>query len=357
MRLRTIKRLKNPSYTQLFLVGAALYVALFVAGFFIIKASIPKATGQYSPGQTYAGESLKDSLDLKLAAQVKYDSSAISIVKNLSDQGGVAEKIFSYKVPIDGLTEYGLMMMPSAKAPQKGYPAIILCHGYINPARYSTKFGYIRDMEFYASHGFVVVKPDFRGQGLTAHQGTPDSAYYSMAYNKDVMSLITALQKTGYIDKSNINLWGHSMGAYIALRAAVLSPDIKNLILLSTPGDSLSKMYLTYIPSSDENNTYALKTRAEAFTKYGTPAENNSFWKNASPINFVSRIKAHIQINVGALDQIVPPEFSADLDKALTNRHIKHDYYLYADGSHSLADQRGLIWSRSLSVLQPKASS
>jgi dipeptidyl aminopeptidase/acylaminoacyl peptidase len=174
-----------------------------------------------------------------------------------------------------------------------------------------------------------------------------------MDYNTDIMSLITAVKKTSYLDKENISIWGHSMGAYIGLRAAALSPDIKNLIILSGPVASLKTMYLTYIPSSDVNNLNALKSRNQVFAKYGNPAQNSAFWNSASPINFINRIKAHVQIHVGSLDQIVPPEFSSDLDKALTKDHIQHDYYVYPDGVHSLAAQRSLIWPRTLQILKP----
>lgn len=310
-----------------------------------------KEAGQFNVSDTYIGEDLNQSLDLKLAAKASYPSSALGIYKDLGTIDGLHQQIFSFDVAIDKLTEYGLIVKPLGPAPAHGYPAIILLHGYANPTRYSTQASYLQDMEFYASHGFIVIKPDYRGQGLSIKSGLPDSAYYSMAYNDDVMSLITAVQKTAYIDKSNINIWGHSLGAYIGLRAAVLSKAIKNLILLSGPVDSLANMYLSYVPPSDENNPYALATRNEVFSKYGVPVQNSRFWYDASPINFVSQIHAFIQIHVGSLDQTVPPQFSADLDAALTKAHIKHQYFVYPDGDHSLEGQRPLIYPRTLQIL------
>jgi len=245
-----------------------------------------------------------------------------------------------------------LLMLPNTPKPTNGYPVIILCHGYINPDEYLTAEGYLSDMAFYASHGFAVVKPDFRGQGLSSGQGLPEGAYYSMAYNTDVMSLISALKQTSYIDKTKINIWGHSMGAYIALRASVISKDIKNTILLSGPVGSFEQTYLSYVPPSDENNPEALRVRNQVFAKYGTPADDQSFWKNASPTNFLNDTNSRIQIHVGALDSVVPPQLSADLNDDLNNLHINHEYYLYQDGRHGLMLQRSLIWARSLSAFQ-----
>jgi predicted esterase len=166
------------------------------------------------------------------------------------------------------------------------------------------------------------------------------------------MSLISAVKDTNYLDSKNINLWGHSMGAYIAFRASVVSKDIKNTILLSPPVGSLKQIYLSYVPPSDENNSYALQARNADFAKYGTPGEDTKFWQNASPTNFLNGTAVSYQINSGLLDSVVPPQLSADLDAELTAIHRSHEYYTYADGGHSLAAQRPLIWSRSLSWLK-----
>lgn len=333
-----------------------VYAGLLAGGIYLVVFNWGRhQSGLLVPGETISNPGFSRSLDLKVAAKNTYPSGPISVVRDLGSSGGISKKTFSFKVEADGLTEYGLMLLPTAKAPAAGFPVLVLCHGYESPSEYSTQESEVPDMEFFASHGFAVIKPDYRGQGLSMNQGHADSAYYSMSYNTDVMSLLTAVKKTSYLDKKNINIWGLSLGAYIGLRAAILSPEIKNLILLSGPVDSLKKMYLTYIPPSDTNNLDALKSRNDVFAKYGNPVENNAFWNAASPINFVSKLKAYVQIDVGAMDQVVPPEFSADLNDALTKAKIRHDYYVYPDGNHGLSPQRSLVWSRALQALSAPA--
>lgn len=353
-----IYRFKSQKTSSLWLLlSVILLLSFLIIGAQILMQEIPTTSGQFVPGENYTGEKFSRNLDLRVAAENTYPSSSLFVVKKLGTVDGTSRSIIGFQVPVDGLTEFGLMVQPTGQKPPGGYPVIVLCHGYANPATYQTGLNYLDDMKFYAQHGFVVIKPDYRGQGVSINNGQADSGYYSMAYNTDVMSLISALKKTNYIDKSNINLWGHSLGAYVALRAAVLSESVKNLVILSGPVDNLSKMYLEYIPPSDINNLNALKTRQNVFNKYGPPTENTVFWKNASPITHVKRIKAHIQINVGSLDQTVPPIFSADLNDALNQNHISHEYYVYPDGEHSLSAQRDLIWKRSLQVFQPKTPS
>lgn len=296
-------------------------------------------------------------LDLKIAAKYLFDSSPVQKIRDLGTTNGANISVISFKVPADSLTEYGLMTQPTQPKPIGGYPVLILCHGYSTPSVYSTYDYYLSDMEEYTRAGFIVIKPDFRGQGLSLNTGAADGAYYSMAYNTDLMSLIAATKKTGYIDKSNISLWGHSMGAYIALRAAVISPDIKNVILLSGPIGTVRDMYRSYIPISDSNNDVAKNIKQALLLRYGTPLTNPKFWDSTSPLSYLSQVKAYIQIHVGSLDRTVPPRFSADLDKALSEAHKPHGYFVYPLGNHGLYSERPEIYSRSLKILQPKQTS
>lgn len=355
MKKKTTKNKKSkPNFQKLLAATGVAAICLSALGYFVYNLWLQpvRQNGQLDVNQTSRGENLHTSLDLRLASKAAYPSSPITLVKDLGVSDGVRSQIISFSVPDDNLTEYGLMYLPASAKPAAGFPLVILCHGYIKPADYSTTLGYTNDMSFYARNGFAVIKPDFRGQGLSADQGVADSVYYSMAYNTDVMSLISAVKDTSYLDKNNINLWGHSMGAYIALRAAVVSPDIKTAILLAGPAGSLNQDYISYIPPSDENNPVALKTRQAAFSKYGTPGENTVFWKYASPTTFLANTSTNFDINVGLLDPVVPPALSADLDANLTALHRSHEYYVYDQGRHNLFEQRPQIWSRSLVVLK-----
>lgn len=352
------KTSKTAKAKRLMLSAAAL--AVLLAGASVLVASVlPRQiqTGRLGQAQAHAGEVLQHSLDIGLASQAQYPSSPFTVVSDLGTVDGIKHQIINFSVPVDGLNEFAMLTEPAAAPPANGFPAIILCHGYVNPAEYRTTIAYDEDMNFYAKNGFAVIKPDFRGQGLSADHGQPNSAYYSMDYNIDVMSLISSLKLTKGIDKSNLNLWGHSMGAYIALRAAVMSKDIKNTILLSEPGGSIKDIYLSYVPPSDENNLIALKTRSDVFSNYGTPAENPGFWQKASPASYLSNMVSKVQIHVGSDDVVVPPKLSADLDAALSAAHKTHQYYVYDGVGHGLGPSRSLIWSRSLKDLQADTNS
>jgi len=347
----------NRNYVRLGSFFCLIIVCLVSAGwFFRQRVNLPdiKGTAELSPEQRDAISDQQEylSLDLRVARNAVYKGAPLKIVKNLGIFGGVQQQIFSFPVYGANLTEYGLLTLPLTPQPAGGYPVVVLCHGYVDPKFYRTTKAYLPQMEYYSQHGFAVVKPDFRGQGLSIKAGKPEGAYYSMAYNTDLLSLLASVKKTSYLDKDKLNLWGHSMGAYIALRAAVLSSDIRNVILLSGPVGTVQDMYTMYTPASDRNNPVALLIKHTAISEHGTPLSNPTFWDNTSPLNFLKNTSANIQIHVGTNDRIVPPKFSADLDSALSKIRKAHSYYVYQGGSHGLGVEMPQVLARSLSQMQ-----
>lgn len=304
-----------------------------------------------STSQSFVNTRHQDSLDLRTVTKASFPSGPLADVQDLGEADSVKRSIIKFSVTADGLEEYGLMYKPVGNIPVGGFPVIVLLHAYQHPDEYSTVSSYHADMQYYAAAGFAVIKPDFRGHGLSSESGRAEGANYSMVYNTDTMSLISAIKKTPYLKSSAINVWGHSMGAYVGLRASVLSPSIKTAILLAGPVADFSSTFESYTAPSDVGNPLAAENKEKALLKYGTPKTNPNFWKNASPINFLSKRKTHYQIHVGAKDLVVPPQFSAQLDLKLSSLGRDHGYFLYPNGDHDLMSERQLIWKRSLEVL------
>ncbi len=355
-----VRRLSRHSFNYYLLILFFLALLIFASWQYYsysIKRIFPQ-TGSLAEDQLFATtpKTAYKSLDLKIAGQARFEGSSITKIRDLGTSDSINTSVVSFKVAADNLIEYGLMTQPTTPKPAQGYPVLILCHGYTTPSVYSTYDYYLGDMEQYSKAGFIVIKPDFRGQGLSLHSGKPEGAYYSMAYNTDLMSLIAGVKKTKYLDSNNINLWGHSMGAYIALRAAVISPDIKNVILLSGPVGKIQDMYRSYIPTSDSDNPVANDIRQAVLLRYGNPFTNPKFWSATSPLSYLKQLKAYVQIHVGGLDKTVPPRFSADLDMALTKIRRPHGYFVYPEGDHGLLDEKSQIYDRSLQILRPKQS-
>lgn len=291
------------------------------------------------------------SLDLRVAAQATYENSLITEVLDMGIQRDLSHKLISYDS--DGFKQYAYVVLPNNAPPADGYPVMLLLHGFVRPSHYKTRGdAYLGDMEFYARNGYAVIRPDFRGNGNS--EGLAEGAYFSMAYNTDILSLIAGLKEVPSFDSANIAVWGHSMGGYLALRAAVLSPDIKDIILLAAPVGSIFDLYTRYYPPSDRINPVSKKVRDQVIKKYGTPLTNEYFWHNASPIYFLDRLQARVQIYTGGQDRIVPSSFSEDLAYALESSGKPYLYRYYENGDHGLGAERESIQNDSINYLKSR---
>jgi dipeptidyl aminopeptidase/acylaminoacyl peptidase len=351
--LAKIKKINRRYLKAEHFVYMIVLTLLFVFVWWFIEVDYISHRGEGGSSSSVGTEHQNDykNLNISIARQAEYSSETINQVSDLGVHSNVRLRVFSFGVPHDNLTEKGLMSLPQAPPPAGGYPVVILLHGYANPQVYSTEKAYLPDMIFYSQHGFAVLKPDLRGQGLSLPDGQPEGAYYSMAYNTDTLSLVAAAKNTNYLDGKRINLWGHSMGAYVALRAAVISPDINNVVLIAAPVGYIKDMFTAYVAISDTYNSVAANIRLEQLDLHGTPLTNPQFWEATSPLSYLKDTKAYVQIHVGTADDIVPPHFSADLDQALTKAGKPHQYYVYYGGGHGLMAHRDLIWQRSLDLL------
>jgi hypothetical protein len=65
-----------------------------------------------------------------------YPASKLLAMRSDGDQGGYVNTVVAYQS--DGLREYALMSVPDRARPAKGWPVIVINHGYSDPATYQT---------------------------------------------------------------------------------------------------------------------------------------------------------------------------------------------------------------------------
>jgi dipeptidyl aminopeptidase/acylaminoacyl peptidase len=198
-------------------------------------------------------------------------------------------------------------------------------------------------MEALTRHGYAVIKPDYRGQGRSP--GVAEGAYYSDAYVIDVLSLVTAIKQTEHLDHAGMGIAGHSMGGYIALKAAVVSPDIKAAVVLAGAVGDAQELY-AWEPVSVRTSAVAEELKERVTALHGTPTDNPQYWANTSPLTFLRDLHGPVQVHVGSADAQVPAVFSAELQHKLAAAGAVSSYFEYPGGDHSLAAERGLIWPR-----------
>jgi dipeptidyl aminopeptidase/acylaminoacyl peptidase len=272
-----------------------------------------------------------------------YTSGPITITSRLGGGSGYTQAVVSFQS--DGLTEYALQATPSSPAPSGGYPVIILLHGYVIPSQYRTTGSYYSDfIAAWARAGFVVIRPDYRGNGDS--QGQAVSGHYSPAYTYDVMNLIASLKHYNLVNPARIGLFGHSLGGHLALRTAVSSPDIKATVIANGVVGSFYDLFYNWPNSPAPHDQPASVVTAELnalLATHGNPKSDPNFYDSISAINFVSSIRGPVQINQDVGDSTVPKLFADHLNSALLAAGKSVTYYTYPGNDHQLASAENRI--------------
>ncbi len=288
-----------------------------------------------------------DRLTIAAMRARSYPASVLTLVRSDGDQGGYVNTVVSYQS--DGFTVYALLSIPNSARAASGWPVIILNHGFIEPAMYKTDdASYAQFISAFAHAGYAVIKPDYRGNGQS--QGAPEGGHFSPVYTYDVMNLISTLKVDARIDPNRIGLFGHSMGGHEALRVAVISKDVKAVVLMAGVVGSFNDIFYNWPKSPVTTDPPAIvqQIRTGLIAKYGTPKDDPSFWDSVSAVNYVSSITAAVQINHDTGDSVVPVTFSQHLASSLTAAGLKFDYYAYGGDDHQFVANRALILQRAV---------
>ncbi len=251
----------------------------------------------------------------------------------------------------DGLKEYAYLTVPKTAKPYGGFPVIIFNHGYQIPALYTPEGNYIPHMDALSKAGYIIFKPDYRGNGKS--QGQPGSTYFSPNYTIDDLNAIASIKKFKDANPKKIGIWGHSMGGNITLRVSEISPDIKVAVIWGgVVGDYNDIIYnwadkVSYKPAAEDLylRNLGLSTLLAA---NGSPSQNPTFWGSIDPTFNLNYIKAPIQIHVGLSDPQVPPAFSKSLYDRLVSAKKYAQYYEYPGANHDINQSFSLAMKRTI---------
>ncbi|HSD98579.1 MAG TPA: alpha/beta fold hydrolase [Patescibacteria group bacterium] len=271
-----------------------------------------------------------------------YPGSAITIEQQLPDGSNYHQYLASYLS--DGLKIYALLTVPTGQKPANGWPVILFNHGYIAPETYQTfpSVGqYASYYPYFSSAGYIVFKPDYRGNGNS--DGSPEGAYYSPAYATDDLNALSSIKKYPDANPHKIGIWGHSMGGNITLRDVVVRPnDVQAAVIwggVVGSYDDLMNNWQRRVPFRPGPRELALRnaSRQNLITKYGSPSANPVFWNSVDPTHFVGDITVPVQLDAGGEDEEVPVAFSQSLYERLKAAEKTVEFFTYPGDNHNIS--------------------
>ena len=237
----------------------------------------------------------------------------------------------------------GIMNIPNGDGP---FPTLVLGHGYIDPAIYTTGRGLKREQDYLANQGFIVLHTDYRN-----HAGSDDDPNNSinlrLGYTIDVIAAAKALKAANIpqIDKERIGYLGRSMGGGIGYNVATVAPNEFDALVLYAP---VSANYVDNFNKWGRGNPEIENPIVE---KYGSPEDAPDFWAGISAENYFDKIDDPIMIHHGTNDESCKVAWSERAAAQMTAAGKNVTLHIYQGEQHAFGPQWELSMQRSVEFL------
>ena len=267
-----------------------------------------RASADNDPGRYYVLDRRTNHLQILMPVRPQLDGVPLAKVKPISFAASDGTMIPAYlTVPPGG---------------ERGLPAIVMPHGGPS-ARDEGDFDWIA--QYYASRGFAVLQPNFRGSTGYGDQFLPEGGFnqWKTAIG-DISSGAKWMIQSGVADPKRIAIFGWSYGGYAALQSVGTDP-------------ALFKAAVAVAPVTDLN---LLKGPARffpdwrQFNKFVGPEAGGI----ASPVNNAARIAAPVLLVHGTFDLNVAYDHSKRMADRLNGAGKRATLITFVGLDHQLDD-------------------
>ena len=223
----------------------------------------------------------------------------------------------------DGTSVPAYLTLPPGVATAKSRPAIVMPHGGPD-ARDEWGFDWLA--QFYASRGFAVLQPNFRGS-----VGYGDAWFQKNGFRSwptaigDILDGGRWLAAQGIADPAKVAIVGWSYGGYAALQSAVADQSVFKAVVAIAPVTDLVELREHYRRWSNYYVTADYIGEGPVAIA-GSPARN------------AAKIRVPVLLFHGTDDINVDYVHSQLMDKAMTAAGARHEFVTFEHLDHQLED-------------------
>jgi dipeptidyl aminopeptidase/acylaminoacyl peptidase len=239
-------------------------------------------------------------------------------------EGVKLAKVKSVTYPAgDGEMVPGYLTLPPGVDDRKGLPAIVLPHG--GPSA-RDEWGFDWLSQYYASRGFAVLQPNFRGS-----TGYGDAWLHRNGFRSwriaigDVLDAGRWLVAQGIADPARLCVVGWSYGGYAALQSAVTDQGLFKAVVAIAPVTDLQTLKEEHRGWSDFYLVSDIIGEGPQ-VREGSPARN------------AEKIKVPVLLFHAALDRNVGIAQSRLMASRLESAGVRHELVTWDDLDHYLED-------------------
>ena len=260
------------------------------------------------------------------------------------------EKLFSYEPQIDptamaparwvrypardGLTIPALLTVPNS-AHGKPVPLVVDIHG--GPNVEASAWGYHPEAQFFASRGYAVLEPQFRG---TAGFGWKFEAagfrHWGDTMQNDLADGVKWAVAEGIADRSRVCFYGASYGGYASAWGSIANAD---LIKCAAVYVGVTSIDLLFDYAKTDLSRFAEKGQLMV-ERIGDPKTERARFRSVNPVDNAERVGVPLLLAYGASDQRVPLVHGTKFRDALDKYHKPYEWVVYANEGHGFTKDK-----------------
>ncbi|WP_235735260.1 alpha/beta hydrolase family protein [Nocardioides alcanivorans] len=242
----------------------------------------------------------------------------------------------------------GVLNVPTGPGP---FPAVVLAHGYVDPAIYKRGQGMTRERGRLADRGFVALHVDYRNHAESTDDPRVDTAV-RLGYTVDVIAAVHALRDSTdvAVDPDRIALFGRSMGGGVVLKALALEPGLVAAGVTWASVSSLEAQNFEHFIASDASRA---DLRAALRQRHGLPDDDPAFWRGISARPAFDQITEPVLMAHGRYDDTCPPQWARASQRTLTAAGVDSTLEWYDDG-HAFGPAFDAAMDRTVTFLQAR---
>ncbi|TAG03886.1 MAG: S9 family peptidase [Betaproteobacteria bacterium] len=225
----------------------------------------------------------------------------------------------------------------------RNLPTIVLVHG--GPWVPGYQWSWDAEAQFFASRGFVVVQPNFRGTlGHGTRHVLASFKQWGLAMQDDITDAAQWAIKQGIADPKRMCIYGASYGGYAALQGLVRTPDLFQCAVSYVGLTDLQLFHsVTWSDTSDTDFTRFLLP-----VMVGDPDKDRAQLRATSPAQNADKIKGAVMLAHGTEDRRVPMIHAERMKAALEREGKPVEWLIKADEGHGFVklENRAELYSR-----------
>lgn len=224
-----------------------------------------------------------------------------------------------------GLQITGVLHIPAGKGK---CPVVINLHGF---AGYKEEEHNVELAKELSKQGLVVIRFDASGSGES--QGTMKDDYRMTNYISDIDAVYEFIRHHRRVDAHRIGIWGHSMGAMLAIIWGSKHPELKAICSVSPPVQMGTTDWLGQFLESWKKTGWFTKVSTSGHGVSRVPWAFMEDAKRYNTLDYVADVRSPLMIMLGLAEDTVPPEHTREIfrkahePKALLEvEGMNHDY-------------------------------